>query len=98
MNPKENQFEMYHGTKASLGDRIVSGPAWATSDFEQAMLYGKTKLPKGVDPKTPVKVYKVSAVDPDKVIQQDGTKKGEMHFESPSGYTVDGLHSIGKVE
>ena len=98
MNTSENQFELYHGTRAVLGDRVVNGPSWATTDPEQAAMYGKTKLDKGVDPKTPVKVYRVSANKPDHVIQQEGTKKGEMHFQSPGGYTVDGLHAIHRTD
>jgi hypothetical protein len=98
MDPSENQFELYHGTRSSLGDRLVTGPAWATNDPEQAAMYGKTKLPLGVNPKAPVKIYRVSAIKPDNVIQQDGTKKGEMHFESPHGFTVDAVHDFRKVD
>lgn len=98
MKPNENQFELYHGTRASLGDRVVRGPAWATSDPEQAAMYGRSKLPHGVNPKAPVKIYRVSAINPDNVIQQEGTKTGEMHFESPHGFSVDALHDIRKID
>lgn len=92
-NLSEAQFgPMYHGTRAPVGDFVLpvgpTGIAYATSDPEQARVYGETKIPHGVDPSSPVRVYQVEPVQPDEVESVPGEKEGEVHYRSRQGFMV----------
>jgi hypothetical protein len=97
MKPTEGQFDMYHGTRADIKHGLIlpngyMGAAWATSDPEQARMYGGTKVPEGKTSESPVKVYKVIPTVPEAVVRSKGTKEGETHFASPHGFVIDRLH------
>lgn len=89
--------EFFHGTKANLGINgfVFPGPsgfAYATSDPEQAQLYGQTKF-NPEDKDNPVRVFKVIPVQPDEATEYEGEKPGETHMRTGQGFMITGEHN-----
>lgn len=90
MTLSEHQFgPMYHGTRADIKNGFIfpgqSGVAYATSDPEQARLYGETKFH---DNENPVTVYRVSPVQPNEVQSRKGETEGETHYLTSQGFLI----------
>ena len=92
-----NLGPMFHGTRAeNLGGFIFPGQhgiAYATSDPEEAHLYGKTKIASKEHVNKPVKVYKVVPVQSNEIETAPGTKEGVTHYNSRQGFMITGEHN-----
>jgi hypothetical protein len=87
---------LFHGSRStSLGGFVFPQGefAYATTDPEQARLYGETKIASAEEAKNPVKVYRVSPVQPDEVESYEGEKPGEKHVRSRQGFMITGEHN-----
>lgn len=94
-NKMDFQAGLYHGTRANVSGFVFPEGefAYATTDPEQARLYGETKFTSPEDAKNPVRVYKVSPVQPDEAEMYDGEKPNEKHVKTRQGFMVTGEHS-----
>jgi hypothetical protein len=94
-NNADFQAGLFHGTRSDVkGFVFPQGEfAYATTDPEQARLYGETKFTSPEDADKPVKVYRVSPVQPDEAESYEGEKSGEKHVRSRQGFMVMGEHN-----
>jgi hypothetical protein len=90
---------LYHGSRSTnLGGFVFPQGefAYATTDPEQARLYGETKFTSPEDADKPVKVYRVSPVQPDEAETYDGEKPGEKHVRTRQGFMIMEEHHGSK--
>jgi hypothetical protein len=86
---------LFHGTRANVSGFIFPQGefAYATSDPEQARLYGETKFTSPEESKNPVKVYTVAPVQPSEAETYEGEKPGEKHTRTRQGFMITGEHN-----
>lgn len=100
-NLSKQQFPpMYHGTRAKIKGGVilpsaVTGEgvhtrAWATSDPEQAVFFGESKIPRTGEVTFPT-VYKVEPLTSE-YHEEHGNVAGEMFYTSPHGFRIIGEH------